>query len=247
MRYLLLILFLLVAFAGAILFPGRPRYSHLFVAQVVPNANEAVLFLSPQGGTYVQGSTIPVALKLSVSSPITSLRAYITYNPSLASVLSIQKTGSAFLTWWEETVDAQTGKIQLQASLPAPGFAGTNGLVATINLKVLQPGTLAIGYDQSSLALQADDTNILNLGRSETGSYILTSFQNPVPPSLPFSPVPDAPAVRISDCNSDSKFNVLDFAIMQTNWKKRTSSCEFTKDGVIDIFDLSVLMSNWTG
>ncbi len=117
MKYLLCILFLLVAFASIVVLIEKSGKPEFLAAQVIPSANEAVLSLLPKSGAYSQGSAISVSLKISASSSITSLRAYLTYDPSLVSVSSIQKTGSVFLTWWEEAVDSQNGKIQLQASL----------------------------------------------------------------------------------------------------------------------------------
>jgi len=142
---------------------------------VATDENEAILYLTPQKGTYKAGDDVSVVFRLSSSDSIISLLTGIKYDPSLIEIKKINKDGSIFLSWWEEVVDKESGVIRLQASLPSPGFKGTDGLIAIIEMRVLKEGELVLTYDPFSLVLKGDDSNILSLAKSIDGKYSLKS------------------------------------------------------------------------
>ncbi len=237
--------------------------SHLprtFLAQVTPGPNEAVFLLSPKEGSFSLDSTFPLQVKISASQGVTSTKAYLDFNPAILSVATMNRQGSVFSNWWEESFDNTSGKIRLQASTPIPGFQGNNGFIVTLTFRVLSAGTTDITYDQTSLALRPDDINILNLSASEKARFVITVPTPPPspPPSgggggggggaSPTSPPPASPTPVpiIGDCNSDGKVNIFDLSILLSHWKKTTTVCDLSRDGKIDLFDLSILLSNWT-
>ena len=231
--------------------------SRFFFSQVSPGPGEALYFVSPSGGAHEVSNTFQVELRIGSSEGITSMKAYLNYNPSLIAVVSMVSSSSAFSTWWEDTFDNVAGKLRFQASTPTPGFSGNNGLIATITFQAMGGGTATLTYDSSSLTLKANDTNILNLAGSTSGSYTIT-----VPPSPPPSPPPTPPlggggggatppspppsSTRLrGDCSADGKVNIFDLSILLSNWQRTTGTCDLSGDGVVNIFDLSILLSNW--
>src|SRR3989344_5104770 len=153
--------------------PGRFVSSDSLLSQVTPGPNEALYFVSPSSGSHNVGNTFQVELRLASSAGVTSMKAYLNFNSSLLQVTNVSTTGGAFQTYWEAT--STSNQVRLQGSSPTPGVSGNNNLVATITFQALAAGTASLTYDASSLALKSDDTNILNIGGSQTGSYTLVS------------------------------------------------------------------------
>lgn len=49
------------------------------------------------------------------------------------------------------------------------------------------------------------------------------------------------------DLNYDGKVDVFDLSILLSNWGASGGVADINKDGTVDIFDLSILLSNWGG
>lgn len=51
-----------------------------------------------------------------------------------------------------------------------------------------------------------------------------------------------------ANCNEDSsgKVDIFDLSILLSNWGSTTSECDQNSDNKIDIFDFSILLSEWT-
>lgn len=143
-----------------------------FLAQVSPGANEALYFLSPSDGNFKVNNIFSVELRMGASENVTSIKAYVNFSSSLLSVTNIDIAGGAFQTYWEAT--SADSQVRIQASQPSPGVNGNDNLVATITFQAATVGTTNLAYDASSLALKADDTNILSIADSATGSYSIT-------------------------------------------------------------------------
>ena len=188
MRYcfvFLLILSLFLYLTAAVLyfspFPKDYLPPSFLLAQVLPGPNEAVFYFSPSSGNYSAGSGFSVQLMVSASSAITSVKAYLNFNPAVLSVSGVDTSSSIFTSWWESVYNSTTGKVQLQASLASPGYIGNGGMVAAINFQAAAAGSSNLTYDASSLVLRSDDSNILNLARSETASFTVSSPPPPPP------------------------------------------------------------------
>jgi hypothetical protein len=52
---------------------------------------------------------------------------------------------------------------------------------------------------------------------------------------------------KTGDINNDGVVNILDLSILLSNWQTTNSASDLNKDGVVNILDLSVLLSNYTG
>ncbi len=171
-----LLLFSVLVFAivgiGVIVLVGSVLPERVFVAQVAPGPNEAVFYVVPETGNFLIGSSFSVQLKVNSSVAITSVKAYLDFNPALLSA-TLNTTGTAFPNIWEATV--ASGKIKFQGSAPTPGVSGEK-LVATINFQAIGAGSATFTYDtQNVLALKPDDTNILNVAQSKGGTYTISA------------------------------------------------------------------------
>jgi hypothetical protein len=148
-----------------------PRF---FVSQVVPGPNEAVFEFSPSNGTYNINTVFSVDLRTDSSVGITSVKAYLNFSTSSLQITSLDFTDSVFGSQWEKTFSNTTGKIQIQASAPFPGFTGAGGLIVKINFQSTAVGVANITYDPTSLSLTSADQNVLNLSRSVGASFTLS-------------------------------------------------------------------------
>ena len=151
-----------------------------FLAAVIPGSNKAVFYFSPETGNHNVGATFPVQLRVAASSGVTSVKAYVNFNPALLQAQSISITGSAFPNWFEQVTDNVNGIVKLQAGTPAPGFSGSgasDGLIATVTFRVLNEGVLTLAHNAGSLALKptANDENILDLVNSTGASFVADS------------------------------------------------------------------------
>ena len=50
----------------------------------------------------------------------------------------------------------------------------------------------------------------------------------------------------MGDFNSDGKVNIYDLSVLLSNWKKAKPEYDLNEDRLVNIFDLSILLSNWT-
>lgn len=185
MRYLILIFcpIVFIIFFGILFFTDNLNITNRnFLAQVAPGPNEALFEFSPSGGIFYTNDTFSVNLTVSVSVGVTSVKAYLNFNPVYVQVTNLDLNNSVFGSQWEKSFNNTTGKIQIQASTPSPGFTGNGGLIANITFRAVLTGSANITYDAASLALTIADQNILNLAKSVSGAFSITSA--PVPTGL---------------------------------------------------------------
>jgi len=48
------------------------------------------------------------------------------------------------------------------------------------------------------------------------------------------------------DFNGDGKVDIYDFSVLLSNWKTVKPEYDLSGNGLVDVFDLSILLSNWT-
>ena len=139
----------------------------LLVSSPVFSQNEATFFFSPLEKTVRANSVSSVELRINSPKAITSFQAYLNFDPKTVSIKSIETESGLFPYWWENGYNNNTGKIQLQASTPLPGFKGASEPIAKIKFKGLNVGETTLDFDSSSLVLQSNDKNILDLANSK--------------------------------------------------------------------------------
>lgn len=143
----------------------------LFGVSFAQAVSEASLYFVPSVGTYQKADEFDVELKINSQEPVTSIKAYVTYDPRVFSVRSFQVNGTTFPFWWEK--ESTPGLLKLQASVPAPGFQGEQ-TVATLHLKTeRKSGDAAIGLDPSSLVLNSNDEDTLHITSSSVARFLV--------------------------------------------------------------------------
>ncbi len=134
------------------------------------------ILISPPSGTYAQGQTFSIRVMVtSQSQAVNAVSATLSYPADKLQVASISKIGSILSLWVEEPSYSNTvGTVSLEGVVPNPGFKGVNGLVVTVNFRVIKTGSASLGFSSGSLlANDGQGTNILrNRG---VASYTLTA------------------------------------------------------------------------
>jgi hypothetical protein len=54
-----------------------------------------------------------------------------------------------------------------------------------------------------------------------------------------------APTTKVGDLNSDGVVNITDLSILLSSWNTTNSTADINKDGTVNILDLSILLSNY--
>lgn len=119
--------------------------------------------------TTTTGDTFEVPLKVSVKEAINAGEFYFNFPSDKLTVKEIKKDNSFFSLWVKDSpaFDNQTGSIYLAGGLPAPGFSGTDGMVATVVFTAKAGGQATISLNSKSRIL-ANDGN---------GTQIASPFQ----------------------------------------------------------------------
>ncbi len=134
-------------------------------------ASEASLYFVPASGVYQETDEFNVELKLNSQDLITSLKAYVTYDPAVLSIESFQVNEATFPFWWEK--ESEPGLLKLQASIPTPGFQGEQ-TVATLRLRTEKKSEdAAMSVDPSSLVLRSDDEDVLRITTSSAARFLV--------------------------------------------------------------------------
>src|SRR3989344_2359048 len=135
---------------GVLLVPSRALAHH-------PGGNH--ILVSPAAMDYQAGKEMLLEVRLSAPEAITSFRIHLRYDTALLEVREIRTNTDTFPFWWSQK--AEDGLIELEASIPSPGFSGED-LIATVVVSTKQAGNKMLEVDEaSSLLLSAQDENIL--------------------------------------------------------------------------------------
>ncbi len=95
--------------------------------------------------------------------------------------------------------------------------------------------------------LGANTTTYTDSGLTEGTSYAysLVALDGNNNTSSAASLTTSTPALKTGDTNNDGVVNVLDLSKVLSNWGSTNSSCDLNRNGTVDIFDLSILLSNY--
>lgn len=152
-------------------------------------ADAATLQLTPGTGSYSAGQTFTTTVRVAPAGKnINAVEATLKFDPTLLSVVSVGKTGSAFSLWTvEPTFSNSAGTVTFGGGSPSP-FSATSNLV-TITFRTVKEGTAAVSFQNASvLAADGMGTNVYQ--SSTPGSFTVSSAPTPTPTPTP-TPEPE--------------------------------------------------------
>lgn len=207
------------ALIGLIMTNSNPRKDQAAVSG-------AVLFISPDSGTYLVNNKFSVSVKLDTDKEINAVQATILFPTDKLEVISLLQEKSILSFWVAEPSYSNTeGMIQFIGGLPNPGFKG-EGEIFTVVFRPKKEGRVQIKFKEGLvLANDGRGTNIL---REQRGAF--------------YTFVSESPA----DLNDDGFIDIADLAILLSNWGvPKNPKADINKDGRVDIMDVSMFIFNF--
>lgn len=157
----------------------------LALAFVLPGVGyAATLYLSPAAGTYEVGERILVQALVSGDVSLNAASALITVPPDLLAIESVSKSGS-ILNFWvtDPSVSRAAGTAQFEG-VSLSGFQGSRGLLVTLTLKALAPGSAAVSFSTGQvLANDGQGTDITGSKSGAAFTIVPASVKAPPKPA----------------------------------------------------------------
>ncbi len=133
----------------------------------------ASLYIAPNTGTYVIGSTFTVSVKVSTGGQVVNAaEGSISFDTGILEAVSVSRGGAIFNLWTTEPT-ISGGAVRFGGGIPMPGYNGSGGHVCTITFKAKAAGTGLVRFTSGAvLANDGKGTNILSSMGS--GSYTVS-------------------------------------------------------------------------
>lgn len=199
----------------------------LFGSSAIPQQKESVLFITPDGGSFLKDTYIEAVVRIKAAVPINAVEALIVFPPELLEVTKILKDESVLNLWIQEAVfNNEQGTVSFIGGIPNPGFNG-EGTIVKIFFKARREGWATIKYISGTmLANDGKGTNVLE--RTDGASYFIK-----------------APPAATLDLNKDGKVTVGDIGLFLSLWRNPDPSrTDFNIDGKVDLIDLGILIAS---
>lgn len=158
---------------------------------IIP-VQKTVSFVIPSQGQYRIGEIIPLKIEISgIETPINSVQADISFDPSELSVVDISTNGSFADIFIQKEINNDGGWARLTGGLPNPGYFSDHGLFGTVYFQAKKSGLTTVKFLNSSLVLA-------NNGK---GSNVLKDF-----PSTSYLIIPE----KISQTEAQDQLKLFD-------------------------------------
>jgi len=153
----------------------------MFFLLLIGTTFAADLSLAPSTGSYTAGQTFTVTLRaVPNTDSINAVESTLKFNPTVLSVVSISKTGSAFSLWTTEPAFSNTaGTITFGGGSPTP-FTTPSNLIS-ITFRAITEGTGSVTFSNSSI-LAADGRGTDVFKNATPGSYTVGAATTPTTP-----------------------------------------------------------------
>lgn len=162
-----------------------------FVFFLLPTSQvlAATLQLNPSSGSYSTGQTFTTAVRVQPSGKnINAVEANLKFDPTVLSVVSISKDGSAFSLWTVEPKFSNTaGTVNFGGGSPTP-FSATSNLVS-ITWRTLKEGSGTVSFSDASV-LAADGLGTDVYQSSTASTFTIATAQTTPPPTPAPTPTP---------------------------------------------------------
>lgn len=165
-------------------------------------AEAATLQMSPSTGSYNAGQTFTATVRANpAGQSINAVEATLKFDPTLVSVVSISKDGSAFSLWTvEPTFSNSAGTVTFGGGSPTPFTAASN--LVTITFRAVAAGSATVSFSTASI-LAADGRGTDVYQPSTGGAFTIAAATTPTPTPTTPTPTPTTPNPEPEGNNGD--------------------------------------------
>ncbi len=156
----------------------------LFLA-VTNNANAATLQLNPSSGSYSSGQTFTTNVRVQPDGKsINAVEATLKFDPSIVSVVSVSKTGSAFTLWTvEPTFSNSAGTVTFGGGSQTPFSSASN--LFSITWRTVKEGSAPVSFSNASVLLNdGQGTDVYQTSAPASFTITQTTTPPPTPPPV---------------------------------------------------------------
>ncbi len=149
-------------------------------------AEAATLQLNPGSGSYTTGQTFTAAVRVAPAGQnVNAVEATLKFDPTLLSVVSVSKDGSAFSLWTvEPTFSNAAGTVTFGGGSPAP-FSATSNLI-NVTFRTLKEGSPTVSFSNASvLAADGRGTDVYQTSTGATFAIAAATAPSPTPTPAP--------------------------------------------------------------
>ncbi len=150
----------------------------------ISSASAATLQLNPATGSYAAGQTFTTAVRVQPSGKsVNAVETTLKFDPTVLSVVSVGKDGSAFSLWTvEPTFSNSAGTVSFGGGSPTPFTAVSN--IVTITWRAVKEGSGSVAFSKASvLAADGQGTDIYEA--SPSGNFTIAAATTPSPTPKP--------------------------------------------------------------
>jgi len=155
----------------------------------------ANLSLTPSSGSYSAGQTFTTTIRvLPNGANVNAVEAGLRFDPSLLSVVSVSKTGSAFSLWTTEpTFSNAAGTVTFGGGSPSP-FSNTSNILV-VTFRTVAEGNASVTFtDPSVLAADGRGTDVF--ASAAPASFTVAAGSAPTPTPTPTQTPTPTPAAQ---------------------------------------------------
>src|SRR3989344_4255829 len=112
----------------------------------------AVLKLAPSSGTFYVGSTFDVSIVVDTGpQAINAVAVELRFPPDVLQIAN-PTAGSSIISLWTAppTYSNEEGIVRLQGGIPSPGVKTSLGVVTTITVRAMRPGSASLVFTGNS-------------------------------------------------------------------------------------------------
>lgn len=212
----------------------------------VPRVQAATLYLSPNTGTFAQGTHFTMSVMVSTNQAMNGVDAVVQFPTNKLQVISVSKQNSIFNLWVQEPSFSNlgpVGTVHFQGVALNPGFIGSEGKVLDIIFRVKDTGPADITYGNGAvLANDGRGTNII----SSFGSAVYTLREGGVDTgTVPrvIGGLPPLPTVRQFLIDRDGKDLLFNTSDEKPKWNNSVYT-KLTWDLPQDVTGVSMLLDD---
>lgn len=158
----------------------------------------ADVLISPATGSYSSGQTFSVTVQADPKGDsVNAVEAELSFDNTLLSVVSVEKTGSVFSLWTTEpTFSNSAGTITFGGGSPTP-FTSRSTLVV-VTFRTTAEGDASVSFTDASV-LAADGLGTDVLDASLGGTFTVAASETPVTTPTPTPTQTETPAPAATD------------------------------------------------